>query len=118
MFLVTSFNWFELLDFYVINQKIRIGVLTQKLNKDSLAMAKNVNAYSIHPKEGATTKEKYLEKAAKRGLKVVPWIPEEAVEPPIDDEIEDEFEGDVFEIGLPSASSDPMADFPEVSGSL
>lgn len=118
MFLVTSFNWFELLDFYAINQKIRIGVLTQKLNKDSLAMAKNVKAYSIHPKEGAVAKEKHLEKAAKRGLKVVPWIPEEGAELPIDDEIEGEFDDDVLEIGLPSASSDPMADFPEVSGSL
>lgn len=117
MFLVTSFNWFELFDFYAIDQKIRIGVLTQKLNKDSLTMAKNIKAYSIHPKEG-DTKEKHLGKALKRGLKVIPWLPKEGAALPIDDEMEGEFDDDVFEMELPTTSIDPIVDFPEVSSGL
>jgi len=70
--LVTSFNWFELIDFYSIDQKTRIGVLTQKLTKDSLALAKSVKAFSIHPREG-NYKQKWLEKAIKQGFKVKPW---------------------------------------------
>jgi glycerophosphoryl diester phosphodiesterase len=97
MFLVTSFNWFELFDFYGINQKIRIGVLTQKLNKDAMEMAKNVNAYSIHPKDGSV-KGKMAKKAKKKGYKILPWHPEfkaaldEVLEGYLDDDFEDDFE--------------------------
>lgn len=73
MFLVTSFNWFELIDFYALDQKTRIGVLTKKLSKDVLSLAKAVNAFSIHPKEGKM-KKKLLEKAIKKGFKIKPWV--------------------------------------------
>jgi len=72
MFLVTSFNWFELVDFYSIDQKTRIGVLTKKLTKDTVSLAKTVAAFSIHPKNGKL-KQKLLEKAIKKGFKIRPW---------------------------------------------
>lgn len=48
-FVVSSFEWDELRDFYKLNKEIPIGILTEDNPLDAIEIAKELNAFSIHP---------------------------------------------------------------------
>ncbi len=80
-FLISSFDWKMLKEFHSLNPKIRIGVLTEESIEKSLAFAKKINAFSIHPDYQLLTKEK-VALLQENGFEVFPWTvnSEEAIE--------------------------------------
>jgi glycerophosphoryl diester phosphodiesterase len=71
-FVISSFNFKELEDFYKINKKVRIGVLFERNPNDFFKKAALINAYSINFPMPLVTK-KYVEKAHKQSLKLLVW---------------------------------------------
>lgn len=71
-FLVSSFDYDELLDFYNLNPKVKTSVLFEKSVKKAMGFTEKVNAYSINPSFRLATK-KFIENAHKKGLKVFVW---------------------------------------------
>jgi glycerophosphoryl diester phosphodiesterase len=71
-FIISSFNFKELENFYNVNKKVRIGVLFERFPDKYFQKAALVNAYSINFPLTKVTK-KYVEKAHKQGLKVLVW---------------------------------------------
>lgn len=71
-FLVSSFDWKMLEEVYLLNPKIRIGVLTEESVSTALAFAKKVKAYSIHPDYRMLTKEN-VALVQENGFEVHPW---------------------------------------------
>jgi glycerophosphoryl diester phosphodiesterase len=71
-FLVSSFDWTMLEEVQLLYTKIRIGVLTEESIEAALALAKKVNAYSIHPDYRLLTKEN-VALMQENGFEVYPW---------------------------------------------
>ena len=71
-FIVSSFDWNALQQVHFLNDKIRIGVLTNTDLKLALAFAKFISAYSIHPYYHLLTDENVSQMQSKN-FKVYPW---------------------------------------------
>jgi glycerophosphoryl diester phosphodiesterase len=71
-FLISSFDWKMLEEVYLLNPKIRIGVLSEESISAALAFAKNIKAFSIHPNYKLLTKEN-VALMQEKGFKVYPW---------------------------------------------
>ena len=70
--LVSSFDWEALQKVHSINNKIKIGVLTENDLDKAQAFAKKINAYSINPYFKLLSSEKVLEMHQK-GFKIFTW---------------------------------------------
>ncbi len=70
--LVSSFNWDELRSFRERNDKVPIGVLTEEDPLKALAVAKELNAYAIHPDFKTLTAEN-VEEIQDAGFKIFTW---------------------------------------------
>jgi glycerophosphoryl diester phosphodiesterase len=71
-FLISSFDWKMLEEFYHLNPKIRIGVLTEESIEKALVFAKKIKAFSINPDYILLTKEK-VALLNENGFKIFPW---------------------------------------------
>ena len=71
-FVISSFKFKELEEFYKINKKVRLAVLFKKNPENYFKKAPLINAYSINFPITLVTK-KYVEKAHKEGLKLLVW---------------------------------------------
>lgn len=71
-FIVSSFDWNALQQVHFLNDKIRIGVLTNTDLDLALALAKFIRAYSIHPYYHLLTTENVANMQLKN-FKVYPW---------------------------------------------
>jgi glycerophosphoryl diester phosphodiesterase len=71
-FLVSSFDWKMLEEVYLLNPKIRIGVLTEESVEEALAFAKKTKAFSIHPDYRLLTKEN-VALMQENGFEVYSW---------------------------------------------
>lgn len=71
-FIVSSFDWNALQQVHFLNDKIRIGVLTNTDLALALAFAKFIKAYSIHPYYQLLTTENVANMQSKN-FKVYPW---------------------------------------------
>jgi glycerophosphoryl diester phosphodiesterase len=71
-FLISSFDWNMLEDVQLLNPKIRIGVLTEESVEESLAFAKKIKAFSIHPDYVLLSKEN-VALMQENGFEVYPW---------------------------------------------
>ena len=71
-FLVSSFDLKMLEEVYLLNPKIRIGVLTEESVEEALAFAKKTKAFSIHPDYRLLTKEN-VALMQENGFEVYPW---------------------------------------------
>jgi len=71
-FLVSSFDWNALQQVHFLDDKIRIGVLTNTDLALALAFAKFIKAYSIHPYYHLLTLENVANMQSKN-FKVYPW---------------------------------------------
>jgi len=70
--IVSSFDWNALQQVHFLNDKIKIGVLTQTDLDLALAFAKFIKAYSVHPYYHLLTSENVLQMQSKN-FKVYPW---------------------------------------------
>ena len=71
-FIVSSFDWNALQQVHFLNDKIRIGVLTNTDLDLALAFAKFIKAYSVHPYYHLLTAEN-VAKIQSKNFKVYPW---------------------------------------------
>jgi glycerophosphoryl diester phosphodiesterase len=71
-FIISSFKFKELEDFYKINKKVRLAVLFERNPNKYLKKTSLINAYSINFPMRLTSK-KYVEKAHKENLKLLVW---------------------------------------------
>ena len=71
-FIVSSFDWNALQQVHFMNEKIRIGVLTNTDLDLAMSFAKFIKAYSIHPYYHMTTAEN-VAKMQTKNFKVYPW---------------------------------------------
>ena len=71
-FIVSSFDWNALQQVHFLNDKIRIGVLTNTDLNLAIAFAKFIKAYSIHPYYHMATAENVAQMQSKN-FKVYPW---------------------------------------------
>ena len=71
-FIVSSFDWNALQQVHFLNNKIRIGVLTNTDLELAFAFAKFIKAYSIHPYYHLLTPENVANMQSKN-FKVYPW---------------------------------------------
>jgi glycerophosphoryl diester phosphodiesterase len=71
-FLISSFYWKMLEEVQLLNPKIRIGVLTEESIEKSLAFAKKIKAFSIHPDYVLLSKEN-VALMQENGFMVYPW---------------------------------------------
>ena len=73
-FIVSSFNWNELVKFRTVNTNIPVGVLVSKsisIN-EAIEFAKKINAQAIHPNYELLN-EKIIRKIKNNGFKVYTW---------------------------------------------
>ncbi len=68
-FLVSSFDWEQLREIKMICPKIRIGLLTDKIPRGFIGLAKELGAWSINPSRKCVTRA-LVEEAHRRRLKV------------------------------------------------
>jgi glycerophosphoryl diester phosphodiesterase len=68
-FIVSSFNYKELKDFFNINQTVKLSVLIDKNSKDFFKIVKEIKAYSINPSLNIIDKN-FIKSAHDKGLKV------------------------------------------------
>lgn len=71
-FIVSSFDWPQLREFHMLCPKIRIGLLTDRIPADLFQVARELQAWSIHPAARQVTRA-WVRKAHRRGLKVFPY---------------------------------------------
>lgn len=71
-FIVSSFDWNAIQQVHFLNDKIKIGVLTQTDLDLALAFAKFIKAHSIHPHYHLLTAEN-VPKMQSKNFKVYPW---------------------------------------------
>ncbi|WP_309613470.1 glycerophosphodiester phosphodiesterase family protein [Flavobacterium sp.] len=71
-FIVSSFDWNAVQQVHFLNDKIRIGVLTNTDLDLALAFAKFIKAYSVHPYYHLLTAENVIQMQSKN-FKVYPW---------------------------------------------
>ncbi len=71
-FVVSSFDWNALQQVHFLNDKIRIGVLTNTDLDLAMAFAKFIKAYSVHPYYHLLTAENVSQMQLKN-FKVYPW---------------------------------------------
>ena len=71
-FLISSFDGKMLEEVFLLNPKIRIGVLTGHSIEEALGFAIKIKAYSIHPKYGLVSKENVV-LMQENGFEVYPW---------------------------------------------
>ena len=71
-FIISSFNWEELKQFYRLNQEVPIAVLTDADPLDALPIAQEVKAKAINPNFKALN-EKNVKKIQQAGYKVFPY---------------------------------------------
>lgn len=71
-FIVSSFEWNELRDFYKLNTKIPIGILTEEDPLKAINIARELNAVAIHPYFKYLNK-KVVDSIHDEGLKVYTW---------------------------------------------
>lgn len=71
-FIVSSFDWNAIQQVHFVNDKIRIGVLTNTDLDLAIAFAKFIKAYSIHPYYHMLTAENVVQMQSK-DFKVYPW---------------------------------------------
>lgn len=71
-FIVSSFDWNAIQQVHFLNDKIRIGVLTNTDLDLAIAFAKFIRAYSIHPYYHLLTDENVTQMQSKN-FKVYPW---------------------------------------------
>jgi glycerophosphoryl diester phosphodiesterase len=71
-FVVSSFDWNALQQVHFLNDKIRIGVLTNTDLGLAIAFAKFIRAYSVHPYYHLLTAENVAQMQSKN-FKVYPW---------------------------------------------
>lgn len=71
-FVVSSFQKNELFQLYDLNNKIQIGVLSKANMETALVLAKQLNAFAIHPSVGIVTRENVL-KAQNAGFQISVW---------------------------------------------
>ncbi|MDN3678108.1 glycerophosphodiester phosphodiesterase family protein [Flavobacterium paronense] len=71
-FIVSSFDWNALQQVVFLNDKIRIGILTESDLDLALAFAKFIKAYSVHPYYQLLTEENVNQMQSKN-FKVYPW---------------------------------------------
>ena len=76
-FIISSFDWNALQQIHFLNDRIRIGVLTNTDLDLALAFAKFIKAYSIHPYYHLLTAEN-VAKMQSKNFKVYPWTINEA----------------------------------------
>ncbi|WP_224485189.1 glycerophosphodiester phosphodiesterase [Robertkochia aurantiaca] len=78
-FVISSFKWDELRKLRELNPDIAIGVLTEEDPMGALEVAKELNAYSIHPDHSTLTAEN-VEAIKGEGFKVFTWTVNEQAE--------------------------------------
>ena len=71
-FIVSSFDWNALQQVHFLNDKIRIGVLTNTDLDLAIAFAKFIRAYSVHPYYHLLSPEN-VAKMHSKNFKVYPW---------------------------------------------
>lgn len=71
-FIVSSFDWNAIQQVHFLNDKIKIGVLTQTDLELALAFAKFIKAHSIHPYHHLLKAES-VAKMQSKNFKVYPW---------------------------------------------
>ena len=71
-FIVSSFDWNAIQQVHFLNDRIRIGVLTNTDLELALAFAKFIKAYSIHPYY-LLLKTENVAKMQSKNFKVYPW---------------------------------------------
>ena len=71
-FIVSSFDWNALQQVHFLNDKIRIGILTNTDLDLAIAFAKFIKAYSIHPYYHLLNSENVAQMQSKN-FKVYPW---------------------------------------------
>ncbi len=71
-FIISSFQWDELRDFYKINSEIPIGILTEEHPLKAVNIAREVNAVAIHPYFKYLNK-KVVDSIHDEGFKVFTW---------------------------------------------
>ena len=71
-FIVSSFDWNALQQVHFLNDKIRLGVLTNTDLDLALAFAKFIRAYSVHPYYHLLTLENVTQMQSKN-YKIYPW---------------------------------------------
>ncbi|MFD0863540.1 glycerophosphodiester phosphodiesterase [Sungkyunkwania multivorans] len=71
-FIVSSFDWDELRSFYQLNKEIPIGILTEDDPLDAIDVAKELNAFSIHPNHRFLTKGN-VKAIQSEGYKIYTW---------------------------------------------
>ena len=69
---ISSFDWNELDQFYKVNKKVAIAVLTEDDPIDAIPFAKQLAAFAINPDFKSLT-EANVEKMHEAGFKVYPW---------------------------------------------
>lgn len=71
-FIISSFQWDELRDFYKIDPEIPIGILTEEYPLKAVNIAREVNAVAIHPYFKYLNK-KVVDSIHDEGFKVFTW---------------------------------------------
>ncbi len=71
-FIVSSFDWNALQQVHFLNDKIRIGVLTNTDLELAMAFARFIKAYSVHPYYHLLREENVIQIQSKN-FKVYPW---------------------------------------------
>ena len=71
-FIVSSFDWNAMQQVHLINDKIRIGVLTNTDLESAMAFAKFIKAYSVHSYYELLTIENVIQMQSEN-FKVYPW---------------------------------------------
>jgi len=69
---ISSFDWNELDQFYELNKKVAIAVLTEDDPIDAIPVAKRLAAFAINP-DFKTLTEANIKKMHEAGFKVYPW---------------------------------------------
>lgn len=71
-FIISSFDWKMLEETHSLDSKIKIGVLTEESIDKTLAFAKKINAFAIHPDYELLSKENVI-LMQQNGFEVYPW---------------------------------------------
>ena len=71
-FLLSSFDWDILAEIAAMNLGFPLGVLYEDLQKDPIAFAQNIRAYSLHPDYKLLTFET-VKSIQQKGFKIYPW---------------------------------------------
>jgi glycerophosphoryl diester phosphodiesterase len=69
---ISSFDWNELKQFYKVNQKVAIAVLTEDDPLDAIPVAKQLAAFAINPNFKSLTQTN-VDKIHEAGFKIYPW---------------------------------------------